>query len=72
MNSQKIAPLYVFEDKRCYQRIPEVYENKANCVDILSRRTYFRDKNVACGAEYRQNVAQLNPNADKCYLFFPP
>ena len=39
--TKKVSPLYVFEDKRCYKRIPIFYKNKILFVDTLSRRTYF-------------------------------
>ena len=39
--TKKISPLYVFEDKRCYERIPIFYKNKVHFVDTLSRRTFF-------------------------------
>ena len=37
--TKKVSPLYVFEDKRCYKRIPIFYKNKVHFVDTLSRRT---------------------------------
>ena len=39
--TKKVSPLYVFEDKRCYERILIIYKNKVYFVDTLSRRTYF-------------------------------
>ena len=39
--TKKVSPLYVFEDKRCYKRIPIFYKNKVHFVDTHSRRTYF-------------------------------
>ena len=39
--TKKVSPLYVFEDKLCYKRIPILYKNKVHFVDRLSRRTYF-------------------------------
>ena len=39
--TKKVSPLYVFEDKRCYKRIPIFYKNKVYFVDTLSRQTYF-------------------------------
>ena len=39
--NKKVSPLYVFEDKCCYKRIPIFYKNKVHFVDTLSRRTYF-------------------------------
>ena len=35
--TKKISPLSVFEDKRCYKRIPIFFENKVLFVDTLSR-----------------------------------
>ena len=37
--TKKVSPLYVFEYKRCYKRIPIFYKNKVHFVDTLSRRT---------------------------------
>ena len=34
--TKKVSPLYVFEDKRCYKRIPIFYKNKVYFVDTLS------------------------------------
>ena len=65
------VPLYVFEDKRCYKRIPIFYKNKVHFVDTLSRRTYFWDTAVPCGSESSHNVVQLNPDEDKYYLLTP-
>ena len=59
--TKKVSPLYVFEDKRCYKRIPIFYKNKVHFVDTLSRRTYFWDTAVPCGSENSHNVVQLNP-----------
>ena len=28
--TEKVSPLYVFEDKRCYKRIPIFYKNKVH------------------------------------------
>ena len=67
----KFSPLYVFEDKRCYRRIPKFDKNKVLFVDTLSRRTYIWDKAVPCGSEYSHNVVQLNPDEDKYYLLTP-
>ena len=67
----KISPLYVFEDKRCYKRIPIFYENKARFVDSLSKRTYFWDTAVTCGSENSHNVVQLNPEEEKLNLLTP-
>ena len=56
---------YVFEDNRCYKRIPLFYKNKVTFVDTLSRRTYFWDTAVPCGSENSHNVVQLNPEENK-------
>ena len=56
--TKKVSPLYVFEDKRCYKRIPLFYKNKVYFVDTLSRRTYFWDTAVPCGSENSHNVLQ--------------
>ena len=69
--TKKVSPLYVFEDKRCYKRIPIFYKNKVYFVDRLSRRTYFWDTTVPCGSENSQNVVQLNPDEDKYFLLTP-
>ena len=66
--TKKVSPLYVFEDKSCYKRIPIFYKNKVHFVDTLSRRTYFWDTAVPCGSENSHNVVQLNPDEDKYYL----
>ena len=68
---KKVSPLYVFEDKRCYKRIPIFYKNKVHFIDTLSRRTYFWDTSVPCGSENSHNVVQLNPDEDKYYLLTP-
>ena len=47
--TKKVSPLYVFEDKHCYKRIPIFYKNKVHYVDTLSRQTYFWDTAVPCG-----------------------
>ena len=69
--TKKVSPLYVFEDKRCYKRIPIFYKNKVHFVDTLPRRTYFWDTAVPCGSENSHNVVQLNPDEDKYYLLTP-
>ena len=69
--TKKVSPLYVFEDKRCYKRIPIFYKNKVHFVDTLSRRAYFWDTTVPCGSEKSHNVVQLNPDEDKNYLLTP-
>ena len=28
--TKKVSPLYVFEDKRCYKKIPLIYKNKVS------------------------------------------
>ena len=66
--TKKVSPLYVFEDKRCYKRIPIFYKNKVHFVDTLSGRTYFWDTAVPCGSENSHNVVQLNPDEEKNYL----
>ena len=66
--TKKVSSLYVFEDKRCYKRIPIFYKNKVLFVDTLSRRTYFWDTAVPCGSENSHNVVQLIPDEDKYYL----
>ena len=69
--TKKVSPLYVFEDKRCYKRIPIFYKNKVYFVDTLSRRTYFWDTAVPCASENSHNVVKLNPDEDKNYLLTP-
>ena len=49
--TKKLSPLYVFEDKRCYEKIPIFYKNKVCFADTLSRRTYFWDTAVTCGSK---------------------
>ena len=39
--TKNVSPLYVFEDKSCYKRIPIFYKTKVHFVDTLSRRTFF-------------------------------
>ena len=39
--TKKVSHLYVFEDKRCYKRIPIFYKNNVYFVNTLSRRTSF-------------------------------
>ena len=65
---QKSINSNVFEDKRCYKRIPIIYKNEVHFVDTLSRRTYFWETAVPCGSEKSHNVVQLNPDEDKHYL----
>ena len=69
--TKKVSPLYVFEDKRCYRRIPIFYKNKVHFVDTLSRRTCFWDTAVPCGSKNCHNVLQLNPDEVKYYLLTP-
>ena len=69
--TKKISPLYVFEDKRCYKRVPIFFKNKLHFVDTLSGCTYFWDTAVPCGSENSHNVVQLNPDEDKNYLLKP-
>ena len=49
--TKKVSSLFVFEDKRCYKRIPIFCKKKVNLVDTLSRRTYFWDTAVPCGSK---------------------
>ena len=69
--TKKVSPLYVFEDIRCYKRIPIFYKNKVDFNDTLSRRTYFWNTAVPCGSEDSHNVVQLKPREDKYYLLTP-
>ena len=69
--TKKVSPLYVFEDKRCYKRIPIFYKNKVYFVDTLSRRIYFWDTAVPCGSENSHNNVQFNSDEDKYYLLTP-
>ena len=39
--TKKLSPLYVFEDKRCYRKIPIFYKNKVHFVDTLSKELIF-------------------------------
>ena len=39
-STKKISPLYIFEDERCYKRIPKLYKNKVLFVDTLSRHIF--------------------------------
>ena len=68
---QKVSPLYVFEDKRCYNRIPIFYKNKVYFFDTLSRRTYVWDTAVPCGSENSHNFKKSNPDEVKYYLLTP-
>ena len=69
--TKKESPLYVFDDKRCYNRIPIFYKNKVHFVDTLYLITYFWDTAVPCGSKNSHNVVQLNPDEDKYYLLTP-
>ena len=69
--TKKLFPLFVFEDKRCYKRIPIFYKIEAHFVDPLSRRNYFWDTAVPCGSENSHNVVQLNLDEDKYYILTP-
>ena len=69
--TKKVSPLYVFEDKRCYKRIPIFYNSNVHFVDTLSTRTYFWDTAVPCGSENSHNVVQLNHDEEKHYLQTP-
>ena len=68
--TKKVSPLYVFDDKHCFKRIPIFCKIKVHFVNTLSRRTYFWDTAVPCGSENSLNV-QLNPEEDKYYLLTP-
>ena len=68
---RKVSPLYVFEDKKWYKRIPIYYKNKVHFDDTLRRRIYFWDTAVPCGSKNRHNIVQLNPDKDKYYLLTP-
>ena len=67
----KTSPLYVFEEERCYERIPIFEKNKVHFVDTFSRRLYFWDTAVPCGSENSHNVVKLNPDENKYYLLPP-
>ena len=71
--TKKVSPLYVFEDKRCYRRIPIFYQKKSTFCryTFKTRRTYFWDTAVPCGSENSHNVVQLNPDVEKYYLITP-
>ena len=69
--TKKVSPLYAFEDKRCYKRIPIFYKNKVHFNDTLSRRTYSWDTAVPCGSEKSHNVVQLNPDEENYYPLTP-
>ena len=69
--TKKVSPLYVFEDKICYKRIPIFYKNKVHFVNTLSRRTYFWDAAVPCGSENSHNAELWNLDEDKYYLPTP-
>ena len=63
--TKKISLLYVFEDKRCYKRIPLFYKNEVHFVDRLSRRTCFWGTAVPWGSESSHNELQLNLDEEK-------
>ena len=63
--TKKVSPLYVFEDKRCYKRIPIFYNNKVPFVDTLSRRTYFWDTAVPCGSKKQPQRQTIKPRRRK-------
>ena len=69
--TKNVSHLYVFEDKRCYKRIPIFYKNKVQFVDTLSRRIFFWYTAVPCGSKNSHNVVKLNPDEDKYYLLTP-
>ena len=62
--TKKVSPVYVFEDKRSYKRVPILYKNEIHFVDTFSRRTYLWDTAVPCGSENSHNVVQLNPDEE--------
>ena len=66
--TEKVSPLYVFENKQYYRRIPIFNKFKVDILDTLSRRTCFWNTAVQCGSEKSHNIVQLNPNKDKYYL----
>ena len=65
---KKVSPLYVFEDKRCYERIPMFYKNTVHFVDKLSSRTNFWDTAVPCGSDNSHNVVEQNPEKIKTII----
>ena len=67
----KVSPLYVFEEERCYERIPIFEKNKVHFVDTFSRRQFFYDTAVSCGSENSHNVVKTNPDENKYYLLPP-
>ena len=69
--TKKVSPLFVFEDKRCYKRIPIFCKKKVHFVNTLSRRTYFWDTAVPCGSKKSDKIVQLNTDEDKYYLLTP-
>ena len=66
-----VSSLYVFEDKRCYKRIPIFYRNEVHFVHTLSQKTCFWDTVVPCGSKNSHNGVQLSPDEDKNYLLTP-
>ena len=69
--TKKVSLLYVFEDKRCYKKIPIFYKNKVHFVDTLFRRTNFWDTAILCGSENSHKRVQLNRDDDKYHLLTP-
>ena len=68
--TKNVSPLYVFEDKRCYKRIPIFYKNQVHTIYFF----YFQEEHIfgiPCGSESCHNVVQLNPDEDKYYLLTP-
>ena len=66
----KMSPLYVFEDKRCYKRIPICYKKKYILL-IHSPEELFWDTADPCASENSHNLVQLNLDEDKYYLLTP-
>ena len=38
---KKVSPLYIFEDKRCYKRIPKLYKNKVDFEQPYSKNNRY-------------------------------
>ena len=66
--TKKVSPLYVFEEKKCYKRIPNFY--KINYILLIHSPSelFFWFTTVPCGSKNSHNVVQLNPDVDKYYL----
>ena len=62
--TKKVSLLYVFEDKKCYKRIPIIYKNKVHFVETFYPRICFWDTAVRCGSGISHKVVQLNPDED--------